>query len=413
MNDVDVVVVGAGAVGASAALWLQRRGHSVVLADPSPPGSGASSGNACTLATYACIPVNTPGVLWNLPGLLMSRNSPLALSLSYALANPRWMSGFLANCRASRSRAIAQQLAMLLSHADAGLNPLIEDAGAEDLIVDRGQITVWSTNGAARRDEANLALRQVLGVSFETLTGDEVAAFEPELDLQVVKGVFFPGARHIRDTQALTARFVTRFEALGGRLVADRVTSVSADGDGVELRLSTDVLRANRVVIAAGAFSGDIAGSGVQSLPLGVERGYHVRFAREGHRITRPVGWSEGGFYAVPTAQGLRFAGTVELAPRDAPPNKKRLAYIARRSQQMFKGLPEPTGTWLGHRPTMPDSLPVIGHSPKSDRIIHAFGHQHLGLTLAGITGRIVADLAEGRTPNVPVDAFRPDRRFY
>ena len=133
----------------------------------------------------------------------------------------------------------------------------------------------------------------------------------------------------------------------------------------------------------------------------------------EAGRVTRPVGWSEGGFYAVPMAGGLRLAGTVELAARDAAPNPSRLAYLERRAGEMFAGLPAPATTWLGHRPTLPDSLPVIGPAPGTDgRVIHAFGHQHLGLTLGGITGRIVADLAEDRAPNLPLDPFRADRRF-
>jgi D-amino-acid dehydrogenase len=125
------------------------------------------------------------------------------------------------------------------------------------------------------------------------------------------------------------------------------------------------------------------------------------------------VGWAEGGFYATPMARGLRLAGTVEIAALDAPPSANRLAYLARRGAEMLGPLPEPDATWLGFRPTFPDSLPAIGPSPASPRILHAFGHQHLGLTLGGITGRIVTDLAEGRAPNQPIAAFSPARRFF
>ena len=163
---------------------------------------------------------------------------------------------------------------------------------------------------------------------------------------------------------------------------------------------------------AAGAFSARIPGSGAESLPLGTERGYHLMFAGHAGRVTRPVGWSEGGFYATPMAGGLRLAGTVEIAAQDRAPNQRRLDYIARRAREMFDDLPDPTATWLGFRPTMPDSLPVIGRAPGKQRVIHAFGHQHLGLTLGGITGRIVSDLAQGRAPNTRIDAFTPGRRF-
>ncbi len=412
MPDIDIVVAGAGIVGMSTALWLQLRGHQVLLVDPQSPGAGTSSGNACTLATYACMPVNNPSVLTGLVGLMTRRDSPLSISYWNALNNPRWILSFLANCRASRSREIAGHLASILSHADAGMNPLIAEAQAEDLVVDRGQLTVWSTPSGAASDVAALALRRSFGIPFTELTRDEVRTMEPGLTMPIEKGVHYPGARHIRDPEALVRRFHARFEALGGRTLAASVKSTHADADGVTVTAGDAVIRAGRVVIAAGAFSKQIKGSGAEQLPLGVERGYHVLYAGDAHRITRPVGWSEGGFYAVPMAKGLRLAGTVEIAALGAPKNKERIDYIARKGTEMFGDLPAPTSDWLGYRPSMPDALPVIGPSPTSDRIIHAFGHQHLGLTLGGITGRIMADLAEGRQPNLAIDAYRPQRRY-
>ena len=412
MPDIDIIVVGAGIVGTSTALWLQLRGHKVLVIDPNPPGSGTSSGNACTIATYACMPVNSPSVLTGLFGLMTSSNSPLSISYGHALRNPHWMLSFLANCRAARSREITERLASILSHADAGLNPLIAEAGAEDLVVNRGQITVWSTTKGATADLPSLALRKSFGIPFTELTGEEVREMEPGLTLPIEKGVHYPDARHIRDPEELVRRFHARFTALGGQTLVARVDATSADTVGVKVTAGDAVIRANRVVIAAGAFSRQIKGSGAEKLPLGVERGYHVLYAGEAHRITRPVGWAEGGFYAVPMAKGLRLAGTVEIAALDAPKNKGRIDHIARRGAEMFAGLPAPTSDWLGFRPSMPDALPVIGPSAVSDRIIHAFGHQHLGLTLGGITGRVVADIVEGRQPNLEIGAFHPQRRF-
>lgn len=413
MSDFDIAVIGAGIVGTSAALWARMRGHRVVLIDPAPPGSGTSSGNACTLATYACLPVNDPSVLRDLPRLLFGRDSPLSVSWRHALRHPGWMLAFLANCRAARSRRIAGHLAALLAHADAGLNPLIEEAGARDLVVARGQLTVWSTAEAAREAEAGLALRRSLGVVAEELTGAEAKALEPGLALPVARAVLFPEARHVRDPEELVRRFHARFEALGGVTVRAAAREVRAMPDRVSVIAGVERIEAARAVIAAGAFSGRIAGAGAARMPLGTERGYHLLYAGEGQRLTRPVGWAEGGFYAVPMARGLRLAGTVEIAGLDAGPDPRRLDYIARRGAELLGPLPAHTSSWLGFRPTLPDALPVIGHSPASERILHAFGHQHLGLTLGGITGRIVADLVEGRRPNLPLDAFSPARRFY
>ncbi|WP_323778037.1 FAD-binding oxidoreductase [Leisingera sp.] len=412
MADYDIAVAGAGAVGVCTALWAQMRGHRVLLADPNPPGSGTSYGNACTLATYACLPVNDPSVLTSLPQLMFSRDSPLSLSFSHALCNPRWMLSFLANCRAAPSRRIAAHLADLLSHADAGINPLIEAAGAQDLVVERGQLSVWSTAAAAEAATAGLEHRRSLGVPWREVAPDDALEMEPGLRLPVKRAVHFHAARHLRDPLDFITRMHQAFTALGGTTLTAAVVAVKASATGVELQAEGQSLTANHAVIASGAFSGRIKGAGTEQLQLGTERGYHLMYRDQAQRVTRPVGWSEAGFYAVPHAQGLRLTGTVELAALDAPANPRQLAYIARKGAEMLGALPEPDSKWLGFRPTMPDSLPVIGRSPQSDRVIHAFGHQHIGLTLGGITGRLVADLAEGRQPNIDLAPFAADRAY-
>ncbi len=412
MADYDIAIAGAGAVGMSCALWAQMRGHRVLLADPNPPGSGASYGNACTLATYACLPVNAPSVLTGLPGLMFAKDSPLSLSYAHALRNPRWMLSFLANCRAAPSRRIAGHLADLLAHADAGINPLIEAAGAQDLVVARGQLSVWSTASAAEAATADLEQRRALGVPWREVGPEEALEMEPGLKLPVKRAVHFHAARHLRDPQELITRMHRAFTELGGTTLQAPVEAVRASATGVEVQADGQSLTAGRAVIAGGAFSKRIEGAGTDKLPLGTERGYHLMYKGEAHRVTRPVGWGEAGFYAVPHAQGLRLTGTVEIAALEAPANQRRLAYIARKGAEMLGPLPDPDSDWLGFRPTLPDSLPVIGPSPQSDRLLYAFGHQHIGLTLSGITGRLIADLAEGRQPNIALAPFAADRAF-
>ncbi|UWQ29397.1 FAD-binding oxidoreductase [Leisingera sp. M523] len=412
MADFDIAIAGAGAVGMSCALWAQMRGHKVLLMDPEPPGSGTSYGNACTLATYACLPVNDPSVLTSLPQLMFSRDSPLSLSYAHALRNPRWMLSFLANCRAAPSRRIAGHLADLLAHADAGINPLIEAAGAGDLVVERGQLSVWSAAAAADAATAGLERRRALGVPWREVDPEEALEMEPGLHLPVKRAVHFHAARHLRDPLEFITRMHRAFTELGGTTLRAKAEMVRASDTGVELQAGGQSLTAGHAVIASGAFSTQIKGAGTQKLPLGTERGYHVMYESEGHRVTRPVGWGEAGFYAVPHAEGLRLTGTVEIAALDAPANPRRLDYLVRKGAEMLGELPDPDSDWLGYRPTMPDSLPVIGRSPQSDRVIHAFGHQHIGLTLGGITGRLVADLAEGRQPNIDLAPFAADRAF-
>ena len=181
-------------------------------------------------------------------------------------------------------------------------------------------------------------------------------------------------------------------------------TGVTAyTGDGTEIS-------AGHLALTAGARSRRIKGTGAENLPLGTERGYHILYRNHGGQVSRPVGWAEAGFYATPMAHGLRIAGTVEINNIDAAPNAKSIAYLQRKSHEMFGPLGNPDDTWLGHRPTMPDALPVIGPSSASSRVILAFGHQHIGLTLGGVTGKIVTELARGQVPQCDISNFAPQR---
>lgn len=408
----DVLIAGAGIVGVASALWAQQRGLSVALADQNDPGSGASFGNAGAIATYGCVPVNNPALLRELPSLLASKSAPLRIDWLYAARNLPWMLSFLRNCTPERVARITGALAELLARTEAGLSPLVEAAGAEDLFVSNDFIYAWQTEKAYQASHASTTRRERHGVQMERLTGHDIAALEPGVAMTFHSGVRFTGGRHVVNPQALVTRLFDRFIADGGTYLNSNVASVTPQHTNVQAELQNgDVIAAKQLVVAAGAHSRSIRGSGAEDLPLGVERGYHVMFADHAHRVTRPVAWAEGAFYATPMDHGLRLAGTVELDDLDAPSNPARTQALTNRARIMFgEEIGEPTSTWLGLRPTMPDSLPVIGQSHRSDRILFAFGHQHLGLTLGGITGRVIADLAQNRTPNFDISAYAPNR---
>lgn len=407
----DIAIAGAGIVGVSCALWAQMRGLKVLLVDGNPPGSGTSSGNAGTIATYACVPVNSPSIVSGLPFYLFSKESPLGFDWRHALTNMPWMLSFLRNCSKDRVSTITDHLGDLLSHADAGLDPLIEAAGAQDLLVSNDCLYVWSTREGYEGAKASNKARKRNGVAFDLLEADDILALEPALKMPIHKGLLYKGARHVRNPLMLTQRLHAKFMAMGGTWVQQPVTETAVVGDEVTLMLGDGTKhRAGKCVIAAGAHSKSIKGSGASDTPLDTERGHHVLYKNQGHLISRPVGWADAGFYAVPMEPGLRVAGTVELAGLSKPKSKGRLDYLARKAVEMFGDLGPPDEDWLGFRPTFPDSLPAIGPSAKSPNILYAFGHQHIGLTLAGITGRIIADLAEGRAPNFDVSPFDPKR---
>ncbi len=412
-SEFDLVVVGAGIVGMSTALWAQKEGLRVVICDPNPPGSGTTYGSACTIATYACIPVNNPSIFKSLPYFLTSRESPLSFNLWHGLTHPRWMLSFLNNCRPVKVRHISQALGQFLIHTDEGLDPLIAEAKAEDLVVRNDCLYVWSSRSGFEESRASNAMRRAQGVEFDELSPSDVRRLEPNLEQAVYRGLHFKGARHVTDPQELVTRMQMRFETLGGTYLSLGVTSCEPDENGVTAQMSDGTsIRADHMALTAGARSRQIQGTGAENLPLGTERGYHILYRKHGSLVSRPVGWAEAGFYATPMAQGLRIAGTVEISAIDARFNTKCTDYLQRKSHEMFGDLGAPDDSWLGHRPTMPDSLPVIGVSPASNRIFLAFGHQHIGLTLGGITGKIVTELARGRIPYCNIADFSP-RRFF
>jgi D-amino-acid dehydrogenase len=407
-----IAVIGAGIVGCSCALWLQKKGFAVTLIDPEDPGSGTSSGNAGTIAEYGCIPVNNPDLLRRLPSLLFSSDSPLSLNPGYVLLHPTWMIEFLMNCRAHKVAQIIQALGKLLAKVHAGLDPLLEMADARDLLTQQGFMHVYldqrEFNAAKRANQA----RREQGSNFIELDQGDIQDLEPNLKPPFERGLLFDNISHVLDPMALCQRYVECFQRNQGQLLRHRALEVRHGAGSVQIRLDNgECVDAERVVIAAGAFSKFIEGIPTQRLKLDTERGYHVQFSNMQNLLTRPVSWQQAGFYATPMNQGLRFAGTVEIAGYHKEMNPRMLSYLTRKAHEMFELPAQPDEEWLGFRPSCPDALPVIGYSTVSEHILYAFGHQHLGLTLAGITGKLIAELANGEEPSHNIAPFSP-RRF-
>ena len=407
-----IAVVGAGIVGCSCALWLQRKGFEVILIDPDDPGSGTSSGNACTIAEYGCIPVNSPDLFRRLPSLLFSSESPLSLDLGYALTHPGWMIDFLKNCRERKVNRTIRLLGQLLAKVYDGLDPLLDMADARDLVEQRGFMHVYRDQAewdAAKR--ANQARREQ-GSNFVELDQGDIKALEPNLKAPFEHGLLFDGITQVLDPQALCQRYVECFRQNQGQFLQQRAVAVRHGTESVQIQLDNgENVDAERVVIAAGAFSKSIAGIPMQLLKLDAERGYHVQFSNMQHLLSRPVSWQQAGFYATPMNLGLRFAGTVEIAGLHKEINPRMINYLNHKAHEMLELPEQPDQEWLGFRPTCPDALPVIGYSTTSEYILYAFGHHHIGLTLSGITGKLIAELANGEEPSHNITPFSP-RRF-
>ena len=406
-----IAVIGAGIVGTSCALWLQKKGFSVILVDPEKPGSGTSSGNACTIADYGCVPVNSPTIFTRMPSLLFSKNSPLSLDMGYAFSHLPWMLKFLSNCRPARAARITRILGKLLQKTYQGLDPLIELSGSQHLLSQQGCMYVYKTEREFENARPANQARKDQGVEFTELSSGEIRALEPAIKLPFVKGLLFDKATHVVNPQSLTTSYFECFLANQGRYVKQRALHIAHEKQSVAIYLDNgEKIDADRVVIAAGAFSKEITGTGAHRLPLDTERGYHVQYTGRQSLLNRPVSWNEAGFYATPMDEGLRIAGTVEIAGYSETMNPRNLDYLARKGAEMFDLTEQPDQQWLGFRPTLPDSLPAIGYSPHSEYVLFAFGHHHLGLTLAGITGKLIAELLSGEQPSHNLTAFSTSR---
>ncbi|KAL1527082.1 hypothetical protein AB1Y20_015765 [Prymnesium parvum] len=468
-----VAVVGGGFVGLSSALHLLRRGHRVTVIEAARVGGPqqASYGNAGCIANYAVFPVNDPSLPFRLPAMISRpHSSPFAFARSFLHlaqwatrpATLRWLALFLAHCTPAAVERSSRGLAALLAYADAGWATPLHALSAEERgwaihgeraapaasRLPRGCLYLFGSQEAAGADAE---ARRALGVACEAIAPSRVLELEPALAesrATIAAAVHFKEAWHLASPSALAGALAAsvRRSAHGALVDGTRVTSIRRAGGCVALEVqpagaagegARATIEFDEVVVAGGAWSAPLASTAGDHLALDTERGYHVTFHQPGGHATtpllsRPVGCATLGFYMTPMARMLgaregeeqpqrvlRVAGTVELGGTEAPSSPARLDLLERSAVELLPTLGrgeaggwqrDASGDWLGFRPTTPDALPLLGRSAQIPQVIYAVGHQHLGLTLAGITGQLVADIVDGGQPSIDIAPFRPDR---
>ncbi|RWA60157.1 FAD-dependent oxidoreductase [Mesorhizobium sp.] len=407
---VEIAIIGAGVVGLATALRLAGEGREVLLIDPNEPGSGASFGNAGTLAEYACMPVGNPAVLRALPKLLLDPDSPFSMRWAALFQLAPWLVRFVRQSLPAATRANAVALAGLLAEALPAWEEMVQEAGLQDLLRRKGCLYLYRRESDFAAGAGGRALRAGFGVHQQVLDAEEVAALEPGLPATGARGLYFPDSMNVTDPGTLMQRLLDAATVCGTLLVKAEVTGLQIEGSSVRLSGPDMDIKAGAVVIAAGARSRALAAQAGDKIPLDTERGYHLEFPTDVPLLNRPVCPVDLGFYMTPMAGRLRVAGTVELGGLAAPPNPRRLALLDRGVRQFFPSLGQSSSEWLGFRPSLPDSRPIIGRSRGSSRVIHAFGHGHLGLTLAPITARLVAALIGGTVDASRLSPFAADR---
>ncbi len=407
-----VYVLGAGIVGIACALYLQRDGHQVTVIDRGAPGEGCSFGNAGLIETAHVTPLASFINLRRAPQMLFDPLGPVCIRWRYLPRLLPWMLRFSAAARPHVFARGVRALAALQERALDALRSLLDQAGARELLRTSGMLHVYESPKAFTADAHERALQREHGVRVVELSGPEVYERVPALSAGIERGVFFPDTSHVVDPFRVVQALARDFERRGGTLVRAQVADIIA-ADGRTVRLWTDQgqYEGNDVVVALGAWSGPLAARLGTPVPLDTERGYHAMLPQPGVTLSVPLSFAERRFNITPMEHGLRAAGTVEFGGLEAPPNYERARILVELAKKRLPGLNSTGYTqWMGFRPTLPDSLPVIGRSPRHANVYFAFGHHHLGLTLSAITGRLIADLVSGRRSDIDLSPYRIDR---
>ena len=407
-----VAVIGAGMVGTCCALHLQRAGYDVTVVDRGGPGEAASSGNLGGFGIASCPPAAMPGVLAKVPAMLLDPEAPLKLRFGHALKALPWFVRFVANARRDRVEANAAARQSLLDKAHEGIDPLVAEANAGHLMSQTGLMFTFESEETFRAAEYAFDLRRRNGVALDLLDGNEARQVQPALSRNVVRAYRVAGFSHTRDPLRLVQALAELFEHSGGTLLRRAVRGFELGPDGVRaVRTEDGDLPVERVVIAAGVWSRPLAAMLGSRVPLEAERGYHTMFNGTDVKMNGGIISVERSVAITPMLDGIRVGGVAEFAAPDAAPDWRIARMVRRHAEALFPGIASDDVTeWMGPRPSHPDSKPVIGRSPRHRNAWFAFGHDHLGLTMGGITGKLIAELVGDRTPSVDLAPFRPDR---
>lgn len=410
-----ILVIGAGVIGLNCAIALRKTGAAVTVIDERGPSEGTSFGNAGCIAIAEILPISTPGLIWDVPRMLLDPLGPLSIRWSYLPRLAPWLWRFWLAGGRERVARLTGALASLTGRSWDDWRLVADEAGISHLIQQRGSLVVYDTDKGLAGAAGEWAARADYGIRFEKLGGNELRELEPALSPHYRHGYLINDWGHVADPYRIVTGLADHFLAQGGIILRGRVADFRRQDEKpvAALVAGAPEIAFDRVVIAAGAWSKPLCARLGLDVPLDTERGYNTTLAEPGIAVSRPITSAEGSFVATPMAMGLRIGGAVELAGLEAPANFQRSRALLELGRRMLPGLNTASGKeWMGFRPSMPDSLPVIGVSPRDRNVLLAFGHGHLGLTEGATTGRLIAALATGMPTVIDIKPFRVNRRF-
>ena len=408
----DILVVGAGIVGICTAIKLAEAGFSVTVIDRTGICEETSSGNAAALAFSDVLPLAHKGMARQVPKWLADPLGPLSIPPAYLPRLLPWLWRFWrAGAAGTYAAGLAAQVAMMRL-AEAEWMALFDRSGTRAMLREDGSLELYESEAEFRASLRGWQARADHGIEFRHVEGAEMAALQPGLSPRFVTGTFVPGWKTVADPKLLGKALWEHAARRGVRFVAGTVTGLRTIASGIVADLAGGSnLAAAKAVVAAGAWSHRFALTFGDRIPLETERGYNTTLPLTAFDVKRQLIFSAHGFVVTPLSTGLRIGGAVELGGLDRPPNYARSRAMLEKARQFLPGLDPSDGReWMGYRPSLPDSLPVIGRSRTSPDVFYAFGHGHLGLTQAAATGRLVRDLVSGQSPAIDLTPFSPQR---
>ena len=397
------LVIGAGVVGLSTALYLQRSGIAVAVIDPLGPAGGASFGNAGMLSPDTSTPIAMPGMLRKVPGWLRDPLGPLAVRPSYFPRALPWLLQWVKAGRIDRVLAVSDAMRALHVQTMDCWRELLGDESYRDLIRPSGQVSVWEGDDSSPTEAVEQQIRDRHGIAVQQLNADDLRQMFPGIARDIKRGVFVPGNGYTVSPQRIVHTLAALFQAAGGAIINERVMKlIPREGGGYLVMTNIANRNADTVVVAAGAWSAQLLKPLGVRVPLETERGYHAMLFSPSMRPPIPISSKTRAFFMTPMEDGVRVAGTVEIAGLDAPPNEQRAKVLVDHARRLFPDLQVgDVRYWMGLRPSTPDSLPILGPVAGRPGLYLAFGHGHYGMSGGPPSGRLLARLITGQAPGI------------
>jgi glycine/D-amino acid oxidase-like deaminating enzyme len=407
----EAIVIGAGVVGLSTALNLKRAGLKVAVIDPLGPAGGTSFGNAGLISADTAVPIALPGMLRKVPGWLKDPLGPLVVRPAYFPKALPWLLRWIDAGKRQNVMTISDAMRALHRDTFDHWQELLGQTLFTEMIRRAGQVQIWDGDAETPSARIEREVRDRHGIRAEMLGADELRQMYPGIARDVTRAVLVPGNGYTVNPARLVQALASLFREAGGEIIDEQVLKIIPREGGYLLLTNVSNRAAAKVVLAGGAWSGRLLAPLGIKLPLETERGYHAMLPDHNLRLPIPISYKSRGFGITPMEHGLRIAGTVEIGGLEAPPNEQRARMLIEHARRLFPELKhgEPR-LWMGHRPSTPDSLPILGETSGRRGLYLAFGHGHFGMTGGPPSAHIVASLVLGRPPKIDPKPFSPAR---